>query len=294
MPALTPEEWAALRGEWEVGATSNIALATRYNVSEKAIRKRAIAETWKRAPEALAAAQAASVTRAVLEHDDHRRRSPKGGRAGPSRAAEPPSPPPEPRKSVGSDHSDPPTDCKEIIPAGSISAEIREITIDRIAEIMAQGTRADLERIDKQAEVFDELHEHIMALLGRRGRASDDEPDRMEELLAAIEGSKDTLAAKISAMTRLSESIQLQRRRAVGLEDKAKRVELTGADGGPIQQVSRVEHELVADFSKLSTDQLEAFFDLARVLEGNTERPPVPAPPGDPVQDAGAADAPPE
>jgi hypothetical protein len=41
MPALTPEEWAGLRTEWEGGTTSTRALGRKYAVSEMAIRKRA-------------------------------------------------------------------------------------------------------------------------------------------------------------------------------------------------------------------------------------------------------------
>ncbi|MGG5823092.1 hypothetical protein [Falsiroseomonas sp. HW251] len=41
MAALSGLKWTALRAEWELGASSTRALAAKYGVSEKAIRKRA-------------------------------------------------------------------------------------------------------------------------------------------------------------------------------------------------------------------------------------------------------------
>jgi hypothetical protein len=276
MPAISPEEWLALRAEWEVGAISNLALAAKYNVSEKAIRKRAVAEGWTRAPDALAAAQSAAVTRAVLEHDD---------------ASRGPTPPPDPAETKGkpgsdpgsdrgsesSDHSDP---SQEKNPGRAVSAEIRELTIDRVAEVMKVGVIRDLERIEMLEGTFGQLHRHVSSLLKVM---TDGDPE--VEVLEALAEGKDAIASKITAMTRLAESIQTQRRKALGMEDRPKRLELSGPGGGVIEhqhQVTQVERQLVLDFANMSTAELEAYQRLIAMMEGGTERPPIPAPPAGP------------
>lgn len=296
MAALSPETWAAVRGEWEVGATSTNALAQKYGVSEKAIRKRAIAELWQRDPGALIAAQNAGVMRGIVTHDQAKRPA-KQPRApivpppridGPVRGSEP----------LRSESSDPHPPQPESGPSSldlaqrtareTVADDVRDRAVDYVAEIMAKGTVRDLERIDRMSETFDALHRHVMEIL--EGPGPDVDPqDR--ELMEAIAGSRDTIAAKVTAMAKLSESIQAQRRRAVGMDDRPRQVELSGPNGAPIQQVVREEKALVIDFAKLSTAQLEAYHDLALQLEGNTERPPVPAPPGDPGAIEGDEDA---
>jgi hypothetical protein len=54
MPALNAEVWMRLRAEWEIGLTPTRALAARYGVCEKAIRKRAAdqRDPWRRDAEA--------------------------------------------------------------------------------------------------------------------------------------------------------------------------------------------------------------------------------------------------
>lgn len=279
MPALSPEEWLALRAEWEMGTISNLALAAKFNVSEKAIRKRAVSEAWARSPAALAAAQSAAVARAVLEHDqatrpksepsdqsDHREKLASRGRSDPL--------------SAFSDRSD--SEGEENIPRVSHVAEARELTIDRVAEVMKVGVLRDLQRIDQLSETFDQLHRHVTKLLF----VMTDHKDPDLEVLEVLAEGRDALAPKITALTRLAESIQVQRRKALGMEDRPKRLELSGPEGGAIEhkhEVTREEKALVLDLQKMSTADLEAYQRLIEVMEGNTERPPIPAPPEDPA-----------
>ena len=282
MPALSPEEWLALRAEWEMGTVSNLALAAKFNVSEKAIRKRAVSEGWARSPAALAAAQSVAVARAVLEHDEASR--PKSEPSDPSDRREKLAP--KERSDHSSDFSDPsdPEDQENNQPT-SLVAEARELTIDRVAEVMKVGVLRDLRRIDQLSETFDQLHRHVTKLLF----VMTDHKDPDLEVLEVLADGKDAIASKITALTRLAESIQVQRRKALGMEDRPKRVELSGVDGAPIEhqhEVTQTERKLVLDFAKMPTAELEAYQRLVEFMEGGTERPPVPAPPEDPIDPA--------
>jgi hypothetical protein len=54
MAALSPERWTVLRARWELGLESTRALAARFGVSERAVRKRATSprDPWRRDGEA--------------------------------------------------------------------------------------------------------------------------------------------------------------------------------------------------------------------------------------------------
>ena len=99
----------------------------------------------------------------------------------------------------------------------------------------------------------------------------------------------------MAALGQLAERAQKIRRVALGMDDRPKKVELTGANGGPIETVG-VQR---IDYAAMPTAQLERIYAKVLLLAGEEGRPDIIVPPGGPPagedhqhsgDDAGQAD----
>jgi hypothetical protein len=295
-PKLTPAEWAAVRAEYEAGAISTNALAKKYGISEGAVRKRA-ADTaqpggaWRRSDlgpsiDQAAARAAARAARKALENkaptsdgaNGANGDSAKGDSTNDEGAIVPSAPqflPPARQKPSYQN----PTTQEFADPA--FRAALREEIIDGVAEALAKANSQHLEnRVGPLKGLFARLATLVSQAITTPDPNDLDAVDRQARAQAAlIVGRSDTLGSHLQALIKLSESIQQQERRALGVEERAKRVELSGPGGAPIQTEQMLP---VVDLTKLSTADMEALYQAALIVEGGRERPPVPSPPGDP------------
>ena len=258
MAKLTQKEWAAVRAEWETGALSNRALGAKYGVDEAAIRQRSRnanqeGGAWVREANAVDKIHERATIRTIREQ------SAEGAEL----------------RNANELRADPVT-----------REELRERVIDEAADVMAAATSQHLKRLDKAKGLADTwaglLHEFLAPL-------PPGDPEKDAAVKAAVErrteaaerllaGKNDSIGNGLQTLMRMLESIQKQTRIAMGVEDRPKKVEMTGAGGGPIQ--TEQAHDVGVDLSAMPTEKLALLYQAVQVLEGQTERPPIPVPPG--------------
>ena len=255
--ALTDEQWSALRAAWEAG-TPNRALAAQYGVDESSIRYRAKKGAWQRDEAALERMQAQGQARTLLG------------------AANPASP-------HGFPHPAPRGIARESLLTDEDRARLREEHVEAAADVIAAANLAALAKVTRLDATFERLTSLLADALTTP--ADDDEAGRKrraEALNVLLAGRSDSITSTIMAQAKLAESIQNQRRKALGADDRPKQVQLTGAGGGPIQTENHTATTVV-DYSRYTTAELEELMRAAAIIEGRQERPPVPMPPGDPL-----------
>jgi hypothetical protein len=257
---LTDIQWDAIRAAWESGA-SNRHLAAEFNVDESSIRYRAKKHGWVRDDAAIERIQSRGAARTL-----------QVAAAPGSRTI------PHPAGTAGSRPA----------PADPLTPEerqkLREERVEAAADVIAEANLRALAKTDRLDAIFDQMHGLVADLLSRP--AADDEAALRRKSEAAntlLAGRTDSVGGAILALAKLAESVQNQRRKALGADDRPKQVQLTGAGGGPIETASAsVVVGAQIDYAKLSTAELEQLMAAASIIEGRKERPPVPVPPGDP------------
>lgn len=242
---LTDEQWAAIQAKWATGATSNRQLAVVYGISEAAIRKKAKTEGWER--------DLAAINRV---HDEAAVRTIQAAFADEVRTRELAANSPE------------------------TQAELREEVTERAIASIVEFNINHLSRVAKLEGTAGRVQELIDIWL-----ADDDgSPEATAKRQAAADrlfvGRGDGMSSVMTSLARTSESIQNQIRKAIGADDRAQRVELSGPGGSPIQTEGSA-----IDFSQLSTADAAVLYEAARVMEGKRERSPIPLPPAGPGED---------
>lgn len=299
VPKLTPEQWASLRVEYEAGGASNLALAQKYGVSEKAIRKRAADTTqpggaWRRGSLGPSVQEAAHRAATRVARAEARKKADLAG-DGPSEGPNdgPNGEGPSDDGPSGGSRSDLPVPLKPSYRYPSIQAmadpamraAMREEIIEGVAEALAKANSDHLEhRVGPLKGLYRQLLKLLMEAMTTPDPDDREAVERQARAQAAlIVGRSDTLGSHLQALIKMAESIQNQERRALGVDDRAKRVELSGPGGAPIQ----AEYTPVLDLTRLSTEQMQLLFDAAQLMEGGRERPPIPLPPGSDEPPAG-------
>lgn len=258
--ALTDEQWSALRAAWEAG-TANRALAAEYKVDESSIRYRAKTRGWQRDEAALERIQAQGQARTLL------------GAANPASRR-------------GFPHPALRGTARETLLTEEDRAKLREAHVEAAADVIAAANLSALAKVTRLDATFERLTELLGDAL--TAPADDDaagQKRRADALNVLLAGRSDSITGTIMAQAKLAESIQNQRRKALGADDRPKQVQLTGAGGGPIQTENQTATTMV-DYSRYSTAELEQLMQAAAIIEGRQERPPVPMPPGDPAAEA--------
>ena len=258
MAKLTQKEWTSLRAEWETGAFSNRALGLKWGVDEAAIRQRARnanqeGGAWARDGSAMEKIHERATIRTIRDQ------SAEGAEL----------------RNANEVRADPVT-----------REAIREQIIEEAATVLAEQTSQHLKRLEKAKTLADRwagLLDTFLAPLP----AGDPETspalkaaisERTEAAERLLAGRTDTIGGGLQALMRMLESIQKQTRVALGAEDRPKKVELTGANGGPMQTENA--HDVGVDLAAMPTEKLALLYQAIQVLEGETARPPIPVPPG--------------
>lgn len=252
MARLTDAQWAAIRAEWRTGAFSNVELAKKYGITEKAIRKRAITEGWIRDLGDAAEARAARkmIDRENPGSEGSEDGSDQGGQSDPYRT----------RKS------------EEAIRKAGLLRLAEESVLEQLADQRATANLAALARAQDLTAVRNRYLGLIQDVMSG---------DQEKVALAGpvlLMGRGDSLSGAIKALAAVDESLQKVIRTALGMDREAKRVQISGPGGGPMQTEAKASF----DVSKLTTEQLVALSQVNAMLDGaDIDRPP-PRPPGEP------------
>lgn len=255
---LTEAQWDAIRSAWETGSAAR-SLAAEFGVDESSIRNRQKKGGWVRDEAALERMQVRGQARTLL------------GAADPASSRE------------GIPH---PAACgtarDELTPEDR--AALRDARVEAAADVIAQANLQALSKVSKLDRTFDRLTDLLDAALAKPA-SEDDVKAQAEALNVLLAGRGDSLMGVISTQAKLAETIQNQRRKALGMEDRPKRVEHTGPGGGPIETDTRTTVEV--DYSRFTTEELELMRAAAQVVEGRKSRPPIPMPPTGPIPASG-------
>ena len=269
MPEITTEQWAALRAEWEAGLGSNRQLAARYGVSEAALRKRATKEHW--AKQATAAVEQVhdGATLRTLERlgEADAQQQAGGAQAGA-------------QKQVRTSNTRVPPPLLNEEERGELSAE----ALERATEALAGFNIEHLDRLKRLQQTADRIQDLLDLYLSFPLEGDSDEVkahrDRCQQAASLLmPGRTDGMPALMQALAKMRDSVQQQIRRMFGADDRARKVEVTGKGGGPVQ----LEGAPVIDLTAMTTEQLETVFSAVLVLEGQKPRPPIPMPPTGPL-----------
>lgn len=281
--ALDEAGWEALRAEYRTTMASLRALARKYDVDESTIRekRRKRPEDWNRDPRVAQAVQdeghlrtlEGAVRARVLDAPPHTPPHLRGRARGAGAAGE------AAEEAVGI-ISDLVADAR---------AAIEEVAADAQADLLARANLDHLTRTQKLKEIFTRHAALLAAALEMPtltpvadGSTNASLAPAQSAALAVLTGQSrsDTLAGHMQAAVAMAEKIQMQERRALGMDQGPKKLELSGPGGGPIE--STTKGEIAFDPTKLSTEQLAVLYEAGCVLAGSQERPPVPLPPADP------------
>lgn len=293
---LTPEKWLAIEIEWRTGAYSNVELANRHGVTEAAIRKRALAKGWTRdlgdaaelrahrklldgekpqptpqpsAPEEDADPQEPAEPSEDSQHPNGEppqvEETPKGKTPSEGSSLEPRKFEPPPKKQKKSKQFD------EAVRTNFFGM-MEEAILEQMADRRATENLASLHRADDLKRVRNLYLNLIMEVMS----GDDEKVAKAGPIL--LMGRGDSLGGAIKALAAVDESLQKVIRVALGMDREAKRIQVSGPDGGPI----RTENKGTLDVSSLSTEQLAALAAVNIALDGAEKKKGVPMPPGEP------------
>jgi len=246
---LTEADWAAMRQRYEVQGHSIRAIARDAGCDESLIRQRKKKEGWEQDPAALERIQERAAVRTL----------------------------------TAALRSETPHSADRGVLRSEDRETLREEVIEQAADVIAEANRRALAKADHLDATFSTLSALVADLLSRPAESDEAAMRRKAEAMQTLlAGRSDTVTGAILALAKLAESIQGQRRKALGADDRPKQVQLTGAGGGPIQTENSGAVAVAVDYGKLSTEELTRLMEAASILEGKRERPPIPMPPGDP------------
>lgn len=264
MPALTDAQWASIQAEYATGATPR-ALGRAYGVDESTIRQKARKQAWTRDPQAM---------ERIREEADHRTLE--------AAALLPPSDPATGTRPCGVARGE---------AEAAMHADLQAVAEDAKAELLARCNLEHLARLGRLKGMFGHYAGLLEAFLvhpgvpeeGKRHSPAEAERLRQAELARALllNARSDTIASHMQAVVKVAAEIQNQERKALGADDRPKRLELSAPGGGPIE-TKNTSVLAFADPAKMSTSDLEKIYAAIEVMEGHQERPPIPVPPGDP------------
>ena len=261
MAKLTEREWAGVRADWETGAFSNRVLGEKWNLDESAIRHRSNRANqpggaWVRDLDSAGK---------ILEKATLRTLRGLSAETADIRTAD------------------------EIRNDSTTRQMIREKIVDDVADELAHHQTQHMKRLESAKVLADIWAQCLETYLSPLPEGEVDSPAVVaaqaaraaaaERLLA---GRTDSIAGGLQALVRMLESIQTQTRKALGVDDRIKRVEVTGANGQPIQHEHDVRVKPV-DLGNLPTDKLILLYQAIQIMEGQQGRPSIPVPPTGPV-----------
>lgn len=256
---------AALRAEWETGC-GNRDLARRYGVSEGIIRHWAKRENWQRDWKAIEAIRTRAEMLTFAHFADPK--ASKGPPAGHGEITQPSAHP------THSPQSAEPTEALragygEGVGAAGTGERLRELSVEMAARAMAEAQIGQLERAAALARVFDRMTGLIEVALVPVDADADPEGARKQSLALSTllaGGNSSTLSKTILVWARLAESIQNQERRALGVEDRARRVATASGQSVPVRTESAPKPKEL-DVSKLSPAELELLMEASSIIE---------------------------
>jgi uncharacterized coiled-coil protein SlyX len=254
---LTEDRWRAIRAEWVTGTFSTRALAAKAGVSEKAIRLRASnprqeGGPWQRDGRTPGRQGRRMVTVRTLRGSAEGRallQAPIDARA----EAE---------------------ERRRIAASPEVRAALREIAIDNAAEALARHNLEHLRRLKLFRALinrFGQLLWDAVAPIPEGDEAAATRAAKARRLLLA--GRGDGIARNLVAYARLLESLQRQTHKALGLEDRVRRLEPPGPPPVP----PRTAALPALDLSQLSDAEMEALKTVAALLEDTRGEQPAPA-----------------
>lgn len=218
--------------------------------------------------------------------------TPQAESATPHRAECAPRPPePEPEPAQPKPEQPPPKEPQPVEQHPLFEAAAFDATLSMQERVLGDAMRSlvavNLAHLDERVEPLKKLFARQLDLLTRAlaTPADDDvdgQADRDQARKALLGASRDSISGQIAALVRLSESIQQQERRALGMEGPAARFRPTAEGPGnvPRQGDGAAAADAMPDLSSMDTEQLETLYQAAVVLEGQRERPPILLPPG--------------
>ncbi|TPG38556.1 hypothetical protein EAH89_29385 [Roseomonas nepalensis] len=256
---------AALRAEWETGR-GNRDLARRYGVSEGIIRHWVKRENWQRDWKAIEAIHTRAEMLTLAHFADPK--SSEGAPAGHGRITHPAAHP---------THSTPPSEPTEAQRAGTgdgvgaagTGERLRELSVEMAARAMAEAQIGQLERAAALARIFDIIAGLIEVALVPVDADADPEGARKQSLALSTllaGGNSSTLSKIILVWARLAESIQTQERRALGIEDRDRRVATLSGQSVPVQTESAPKPKEL-DISKLSSAEIDLLMEVSSIMQ---------------------------
>lgn len=171
------------------------------------------------------------------------------------------------------------------------NAAALDVTLSMQDRMLGDAVRSmvavNLAHLDERVEPLKKLFNRHMELLTEAMKTPDDDDDdgkasRDRAVRTLLSGGRDSISGQISALVKLSESIQQQERKALGLEPGPSRGsrkpgDVAGEVGRPGDAATAAPS--LPDLSTMATEQLEALYQAAVVLEGTQGRPPILLPP---------------
>ena len=246
---LSEDRWRAIRAEWATGAFSTRALAAKAGVSEKAIRLRASDPRQEGGPWQRDGGTPRRQGRRVATV-----RTLRGSAEG--RAL----------LQVPADAREAAEARQRIAACPETRAALREASIEGAAEALARHNLEHLRRLEALGALADrlgQLLEEALAPTHEGDEAAFTRAAEARRLLLA--GRGDGIGRHLMVYAGMLESLQRQTRKALGVEDRARRAEPAGPPPMPLR-AEPPQPEF--DPSRLSDAQREKLLALAASLKG--------------------------
>jgi hypothetical protein len=306
MARLTQDHWTAIRIMWEAGVVSDRALAKKNGVTPRAIAKRRDDPNqpggpWKRNETGgnaiiheAAARSAVKLAKSVhptvdgtpeksAPEDFATAEQPKSSPKKSSPEEEKPETPKRKKRRAKKGNA-----AKEEVGESILSVATQEQIRSKVIEEAIGGILlAHTQHLEQRVGPLKSLFGRLYGLLEDALTAPEGHDvvglDKRARARAAL--GDESLVSHLQLLVKLSESIQTQERKALGMEGLPIRgPEALGMTKVP-EEVAQLAADAAAklpapDLSTLSTEDLQTLYDAALVLEGQKERPPIPVPPG--------------
>jgi hypothetical protein len=162
---------------------------------------------------------------------------------------------------------------------------IGDAVVEAKQRIVERAAATDLGNVDRLQALFD-LHMGLLELAASSPALEDERGQRRKsEAMAYLLCSRgDSITGHLLAVTKLASEIQTITRKALGVADPPKQLNVNHQRQAPTK--STVSEERMQQLARMTTAQLSQIWHASRLLEGNTERPDIPMPPADPGRTA--------
>jgi hypothetical protein len=161
-----------------------------------------------------------------------------------------------------------------------LSDQLKDRMVDEHISVIVQANLEQLARLDPLKRIQASLA-NLVGLAVDMGAPEEHRTEAIASLRRLL-GDEGGLSSLLNSIIKLTESLQTQERKALGIDDRARRVEVSGPGGGAIRvgDAGAALRSDAPDLSKLPTEELTALLTAANILDGARGRPPIPLPPG--------------